>query len=150
MFDLDDSDPHRYDDIIDLPHHVSSTRRRMSARERAAQFAPFAALSGYDEMIDEEARLTDNRIEPGEAELEEMNRTLRAIDETVRRGVRPAVTVTYFVPDPLKSGGLYRTVTEKVRRVDAMNGVVVLDRKVTVAEAYMEIPIRDILDIRED
>ena len=139
-----------YGDIIDHPHWESPTHPPMSLYDRAAQFAPFAALSGYDEMIDEEARLTDNRIEPGEMELEEMNRTLRAIDETVRRGVRPAVTVTYFVPDPLKIGGLYRTVTEKVRRVDAMNGVVVLDRKVTVAEAYMEIPIRDILDIRED
>ena len=139
-----------YGDIIDHPHWESPTHPPMSLYDRAAQFAPFAALSGYDDMIDEEARLVDNRVELGEEELEELNRKLGLIDETIRNGIRPVVTVTYFVPDPLKPGGQYQAVTEKIRRVDAIHGIIQLDRKVTVAESYMEIQIRDILDIQMD
>ncbi|MCR4752684.1 MAG: hypothetical protein K5852_10360 [Eubacterium sp.] len=143
-----------YRDIIDHPRWESPTRPPMSLYDRAAQFAPFAALSGYDDMIDEEARLVDNRIELSEEELEELNRKLSLIHESIRQGIRPAVTVTYFVPDPLKPGGLYTTVTERVRRVDAANGIIRLDRKVSKteskAESYMEIQIKDILDIREE
>ena len=139
-----------YGDIIDHPHWGSPTHPPMSLHDRAAQFAPFAALSGYDDLIDEEARMTDNRIELSEEEWEELNRKLNRIDETIRHGVRPAVTVTYFVPDPLKPGGLYRTATEKVRRVDAVKGVLQLDRKVTAAGSCQEIPIGDILSIREE
>ena len=139
-----------YGDIIDHPHWESPTHPPMSLYDRAAQFAPFAALSGYDDMIDEEARLVDNRIELGEEELEELNRKLGLIDETIRNGIRPVVTVTCFVPDPLKPGGQYQAVTEKIRRVDAIHGIIQLDRKVTVAESYMEIQIRDILDIQMD
>ena len=137
-----------YGDIIDHPHWESPTHPPMSLYDRAAQFAPFAALSGYDEMIDEEARLVDNRIELSEEELEELNRKLSLIDETIRHGARPVVTITYFVPDLLKPGGLYQTVTEKARRVDAIHGVIQLDRKITVAESYMEIQLKDILDMQ--
>ncbi len=137
-----------YGDIIDHPHWESPTYPPMSLYDRAAQFAPFAALSGYDDMIDEEARLVDNRIELSEEELGELNRKLSLMDETIRSGTRPAVTVTYFVPDPLKPGGAYQTITEKVRRVEAVHGVIQLDRKATVAGSYMEIRIGDILDIR--
>ena len=139
-----------YGDIIDHPHWESPTHPPMSLYDRAAQFAPFAALSGYDDMIGEEARTVDNRIELSEEELEELNRKLSRIDKTVRHVSRPVVTITYFVPDPLKPGGQYQTATEKVRRVDAVNGVIQLDRKVTTAGSFMEIPIRDILDIREE
>ena len=138
-----------YGDIIDHPHWESPKHPPMSLYDRAAQFAPFAALSGYDDMIDEEARMVDNRIELSEEETEELNRKLSRIDEKIGSGIRPAVTITYFVPDPLKPGGEYRTATEKVRRVDAVHGVIQLDRKVTTAGSYMEIPIRDIQDIRE-
>ncbi len=139
-----------YGDVIDHPHWESPTHPPMSLYDRAAQFAPFAALSGYDDMIDEEARLVDNRVELGNDELEELNRKLGLIDETIRNGIRPVVTVTCFVPDPLKPGGQYQAVTEKIRRVDAIHGIIQLDRKVTVAESYMEIQIRDILDIKMD
>ena len=139
-----------YGDIIDHPHWVSPTHPPMSLYDRAAQFAPFAALSGYDEMIDEETRLVDNRIELSDEEWEELNRKLNLIDEAIRQGARPAASITYFVPDPLKPGGLYQTVTEKVRRVDAVKGVIQLDRKITVAESYMEIRIGDILDIQSE
>ena len=139
-----------YGDIIDHPHWESPTHPPMSLYDRAAQFAPFAALSGYDDMIDEEARLVDNKIELSEEELEELNRKLGLIDETISHGIRPVVTITYFVPDPLKPGGLYQTVTEKARRVDAIHGVIQLDRKVTIAESYMEIQIKDILAIQPE
>ncbi len=143
-----------YRDIIDHPRWESPTRPPMSLYDRAAQFAPFAALSGYDDMIDEEARLVDNRIELSEEELEELNRKLSLIHESIRQGIHPAITITYFVPDPLKPGGLYTTVSERVRRVDAANGIIRLDRKAAKAESkaksYMEIQIKDILDIREE
>ena len=137
-----------YGDIIDHPHWGSKAHPPMSLYDRAAQFAPFAALTGYDDMIDEEARMVDNRIEPGEEELAELNRKLGLMDEMIRNGIRPVANITYFVPDPLKPGGEYRTITEKVRRVDATHGITQLDRKVTVAESYMEIRIGDILDIQ--
>ena len=136
-----------YADIIDHPHWVSPTHPPMSLYDRAAQFSPFAALSGYEDMIGEEARLVDNRIEPGEEELEELNRALGRIREKTDRGIRPEVTVTYFVPDPLKPGGVYETITEKARRVDPAGGILQLDRKVTAGGAYMEIRIEDIVDV---
>ena len=137
-----------YADIIDHPHWVSPKYPPMSLYDRAVQFAPFAALSGYDDMIDEEARLVDNRIELSEKELEELNKKLNGMVETIRLGMRPVAIITYFVPDPLKPGGQYQTITEKVSRVDAVNGVIQLDRKVTVAGSCMEIHIADILDIQ--
>ena len=139
-----------YGDIIDHPRWESKAHPHMSLYDRAAQFAPFAALSGYDDMIDEEARLVDNRIELSEEELGELNRKLGLMDEAIRDGERPGITVTWFVPDPLKPGGVYQTVTEKVRRVDAVHGVIQLDKKATVAGSYMEIQISDILDIRTE
>ena len=137
-----------YADIIDHPHRVSPKHPQMSLQDRAAQFAPFAALAGYEDMIDEEARLVDNRIEPGEEELAELNRKLSAIGKSVSRGIHPGAAVTYFVPDPLKPGGTYETTTGNIRRVDPVRGIIQLDRKVTAAGSYMEIRIGDILDIR--
>ena len=139
-----------YADIIDHPHWVSPKHPPMSLYDRAAQFAPFAALTGYEDMIGEEARLVDNRIEPGEEELAELNRKLGRISESVRLGNKPEATVTYFVPDPLKPGGVYETTTGRIRRVDPVSGILQLDRKVTAAGSYMEIRIGDILDIREE
>lgn len=139
-----------YADIIDHPHWVSPTHPQMSLYDRAAQFAPFAALSGYDEMIGEEARLLDNRIELSEEELEELNRKLSEITEAIGQRNQPVTTITYFVQDPLKPGGMYQTVTEKIRRVDAIHGVIQLDKKVTAGGSYMEILIGDILNIQEE
>ena len=90
-----------YGDVIDHPHWESLTHPPMSLYDRAAQFSPFAALSGYDDMIDEEVRMVDNRIELSEEEMEELNRKLSQIDETISSGIRPLITVTYFVPDPI-------------------------------------------------
>ena len=139
-----------YVDIIDHPHWVSPKHPQMSLYDRAAQFAPFAALTGYEDMIGEEARLVDNRIELSEEELAELNRKLSLIDEAISQGSKPEATITYFVPDPLKPGGVYETTTGKIRRVDPVSGKIQLDRKVTTAGSYMEIRIEDILDIREE
>ena len=146
-----DPDPREvYADIIGHPHWESPVHPPMSLYDRAAQFAPFAALTGYEDMIDEEARQADNKIELSEEELEGLNRELGQIDEEIRQGNPPVITVTYFIPDPLKAGGIYETVTEKVRRVDPAAGTIRLDRKATAAGTWMEIRIEDILHIREE
>jgi len=107
----------RYDDIIHLPHHKSEIRKQMSILDRAAQFAPFAALTGYDAAVRETARLTEKRIEPDEDAVAEINRKLRQLYEEMAD--EPMVSVTYFRPDEKKSGGAYVTVTGVVKRVDA-------------------------------
>ena len=139
-----------YADIIDHPHWVSPKHPQMSLYDRAAQFAPFAALTGYEDMIGEEARLVDNRIELSEEELEELNRKLDQISEAISQGNKPEASVTFFVPDPLKPGGTYETTTDKICRVDPVSSIIQLDRKVTAAGSYMEIRIEDILDIRDE
>ena len=93
----------RYDDIINLPHHVSPTRQRMSLRDRAAQFAPFSALVGYEEAVAETARLTESRPELDEQEQQVINERLTCI--AARISEHPEVCIKYFVPDERKSGG---------------------------------------------
>lgn len=108
----------KYDDIINLPHHVSLTRPRMSTKERAAQFSPFAALTGHDEAIRETGRVTSEKVELGEDEREVLDWAHQLILFALERGERPLVTMTYFQPDPRKTGGEYLTVTGQVERID--------------------------------
>ena len=115
-----------YADIIDLPHHQSEKLRHMSLHDRAAQFAPFAALVGYDEMVGEEARLTDRQIAPGESELEELDRAFRRLADRLASGQRPKVSVLVFVPDPHKAGGRYVTVSGRVKKLDLYEKKLVL------------------------
>jgi hypothetical protein len=91
-----------YADIIDLPHHQSPTRPHMSLYDRAAQFAPFAALTGYDDMVAEEARIVENKVELSETEIDLLNQKLSLIADVIEKGEKPKVTITYFVPDQLK------------------------------------------------
>ena len=105
----------RYEDIINLPHHQSSTRQPMSRLNRAAQFAPFAALTGYDAAIAEAARQTDERIELSEAEKLSLGAILSGLAEICDR--HPRVRITFFQPDSKKDGGSYLTLTEQVRKV---------------------------------
>lgn len=114
----------RYDDIIHLSRPVSPRRTPMPALARAAQFAPFAALSGFEDAIDETARLTDSTPEHTEDDLALLNEQLRALMESTPN--RPVVTLTCFEPDEKKSGGAYRSVTGAVRRVDAIQQEVIL------------------------
>ena len=106
-----------YADIIDLPHHQSDRHPHMSLHDRAAQCAPFAALVGYDEMVDEEARLTDRQIAPGDSDLERLDRRFIRLSDLLSARQQPEVSVLVFVPDPRKAGGRYETVTGRVRKL---------------------------------
>lgn len=110
----------KYDSIINLPHHVSESRARLSSLSRAAQFAPFAALNGYGDAIEETARLTGRREELDEETMQLLNRRIAFIKENIK--ARPRVTVTYFRQDPLKSGGVYLEYSGEVKRIDEING----------------------------
>lgn len=104
-----------YDDIIHLPHHVSAERPHMSLRDRAAQFSPFAALVGYEDVIGETARLTTPKRELDETEKAELDRRVAVL--LARLEEKPSVTIEYFVPDTLKSGGAYESRTGVVARI---------------------------------
>lgn len=105
-----------YSKIINLPHHQSATRKRMSNYDRAAQFAPFAALTGHDEAIKETARLTDDYMEMGEDRLGELSAKIQLLIDKLSE--QPEITVMYFVPDERKSGGSYAEKTGIVRIID--------------------------------
>lgn len=128
----------KYDDIIALPHPEPRTHPRMSLHDRAAQFSPFAALTGHSAAIAETGRLTASRITLDESEIARVDAALQRLRELLPQA--PAVSITYFVPDERKAGGSYQTVTGTARRIDTVNGVLLLtDRR--------EIPIADIFDI---
>ncbi|MCR4893578.1 MAG: hypothetical protein K5911_02455 [Eubacteriales bacterium] len=113
----------KYGSIIDMPHHVSPSRQHMSLWDRAAQFAPFAALTGYGDEITETARLTGKRIEPDEDLKSELDAGLRELSS--RLDERPAARITYFLPDPLKEGGSYVTEEGNVKKIDPIERTVV-------------------------
>ena len=98
---------HKYDDILDCPHHVSSVHPPMPLIDRAAQFAPFSALTGYEEVVKEEARLTEQRVELDEEELERLDQSLQYLKKRLQddRETNPDVKITYFCADQKKEGG---------------------------------------------
>lgn len=114
-----------YADIIDMPHHQAENRNHMSLYDRAAQFAPFAALVGYDEMVKEEARLTDDEAPLSESEMDVLNQKLGLIADVIEDRHHPEISVMYFVPDALKSGGSYAEHTGTVKKIDAIEGKVI-------------------------
>ena len=116
----------KYGDIIDLPYHGETAKKRMPLYDRAAQFAPFKALSGYDDMVQEESRLTESETVLSEYDAEMLNKQLRQLDQAVSRGEAPQITVTYFRPDSKKSGGSYEILTARVKCVDALSQKLVL------------------------
>ena len=115
---------HRYDDILELPHPVSSRHAPMSLTDRGAQFSPFAALTGFGAAIDETGRLTDVRIEISEEEKERLNRKLLYLHQQF---ICPEITVAYFLPDEKKEGGAYIRVTGKLQKIDRLTQHIVLD-----------------------
>ena len=121
-----------YGDIIDMPHHQSDKRAHMSLHDRAAQFAPFAALRGYDEEIAETARFTDDRQELSNEDIAILNEKLHIIIDNIMS--KPEVSITYFIPDDKKSGGAYTTVKGNVRRIDEVNRIICLtdDTKILI------------------
>ena len=138
---MSDKYDHQYDDIIGLPHHVSATRPQMSMINRAAQFSPFAALTGYDAAIRETGRLTDNRIELSEDSRADLDRKQQLLSE--RLADPPEVSVTYFVPDGKKAGGAYVTATGNVKKLDDFQRLMVLTDGTVV-------PIDEILALESD
>ncbi len=124
-------DTDNYEDIIDLPHHVSANRPHMSVYDRAAQFSPFAALKGYDDEIDEAARFTEEKIDLDGARAEELNEKLLLLTEQV--SARPKIQLTYFRPDGKKSGGEYITKEDCLRKVDVYNRKLLMESGLAVA-----------------
>lgn len=113
-----------YDDIINMSHHVSTTHPQMSMPDRAAQFSPFAALTGHGDAVKETARLTDEKLELTEDEISDLNQKLNFLTEHAED--RPEITVVYFVPDERKSGGAYITVTGNFRRIDEYSQCIIM------------------------
>ena len=128
----------QYRDMLYLPHKQSATRKHMSVHDRAAQFAPFAALSGYDSAIDETARFTEDRLPRSEADEELLNERVRFLSERIAE--QPEVTVTYFLPDERKAGGAYVACTGRVKRIEP------LPQRILFTDGR-EIPLEDILTI---
>ncbi len=114
----------KYDDIIHLPHHVSATRPHMSAIDRAAQFSPFAALTGHGAAVKETARLTDERIELDEDIKDDLSHRMQIVSDSVKE--QSEISITYFKPDAKKNGGEYVTSISSVKKIDEYERVVVM------------------------
>ena len=119
-----------YEDIMHLSRPISSRHLPMSMHDRAAQFSPFAALTGYDAAIEETARLTDHQAELAESRKEVLDKKIRAIQDAI--DTTPEVTVTFFDPDLRKAGGAYRTVTGRVKKIDAYNKALIFQDETAV------------------
>ena len=130
-----------YDDILHLPHPTSKRHPRMPIVDRAAQFSPFAALTGHRAAIEETARVTDRRIELDEDAKEQLDQTLQLLLERIDE--QPEVTVTWFSPDKKKAGGQYHTATGKLKRIDSREGRLILTDG-------NQIPLEDLLEIRSE
>ena len=128
----------KYDDIIHLPHHESTKYPKMTALDRAAQFLPFAALTGHDAAVRETARLTDQRMELDEDRKTELDDRLQMIREHAAQ--KPQVVITYFVPDTTKTGGSYRSVSGAVDRLDEIGHQIIM-------ENGTKVPVNDICGI---
>ena len=131
----------KYKKYIDLPHHVSSKYPHISLYDRSAQFAPFAALTGYEELIEEEGRLTSDRIEINEEAKFQLDVKMQRLME--RASQMPLVSITYFVPDEKKNGGKYVTLDEEIKKIDILKHVIV-----TVSSTV--IPVDEIVDMQSE
>ena len=129
----------RYDEIMGLPHHVSKTRPQMPMSDRAAQFAPFAALTGYDSAIKETGRLTDERIALDEEALTALDRKYQLLMDALDDA--PEVTIIYFQPDERKAGSQYVSATGTVKKVDTFG------RRILLQDGT-RIPLDSVFDLR--
>ena len=114
-----------YNDIINMPHHVSNNRPQMSMHDRAAQFAPFAALTGYDDAVRETARQTNQKIELLDEQVAILNEKILFLIEKIKDNLE--ITITYFIPDKKKEGGAYTTVKGIVKKIDEYNKLIILN-----------------------
>ena len=122
---MNDTHSEDYSDIIQLPHPESKNHPRMSMQNRAAQFAPFAALTGYEDVIQETGRLTDGFIELDEDDKERLN--LKMAELMARIEEHPSVTITYFIPDSRKAGGSYSTLSGRLKSIDEVQQTLILE-----------------------
>ncbi len=129
-----------FEDIIDLPYPRPTARPRMSMKERAAQFSPFAALTGYDDVLKETKRTVERRRELDESELEQLDEQLRQIEAALAAGRTPKVWITWFEPDERKDGGRYVTKAGEVKKTDSFS------KKIIYTDGT-EIPAQEITDI---
>ena len=138
---MQSQNPHNYDDIICLPR-PQSRRARMTNYDRAAQFSPFAALTGFDAAIAETGRLTDRRIELDEGGKELLDEQMRSVAEQIE--TTPEITVTWFRSDERKAGGSYVTTTGRAKKVDTYNGKLILidGRMIPLPEIFSVTVIR--------
>lgn len=127
-----------YDDIINMPHHVSATRPNMIAINRAAQFSPFAALTGYETAIEETRRLTDERVVLDEYTKEYLNERLQIIEDQHKE--HPEIAITYFQPDAKKNGGAYLTANGRTKKIEIYERVVIMTDGTVI-------PLDEIIDI---
>ena len=130
-----------YEDIINLEHYEPKHHKRMDMISRAAQFAPFAALTGYEDEIHETARRTNKKIELSIDDINIINNKLKLLEDYIKNN--PIVSVTYFVPDKYKSGGNYIDYKGIVRRIDNIYKTIYFKDKT-------KINIKDIIDIEID
>lgn len=130
-----------YADIINLPHHVSKTRPQMSMHDRAAQFSPFAALTGYDAAIKETARVTDEKIDLDENSRAGLDEKLLILMDKMQE--KPHVAITYFQKDERKDGGSYEITEGTIRKVDFYERVIVMEDR-------MRVRMEDIVEIESE
>lgn len=125
-----------YEDIVNLPRHISKVHPQATMADRAARFSPFAAISGYEDMVKEAARVTEARIDITDATKELLNEKLNMIIEFLDE--EPEVTITYFEPDKKKDGGAYISITGTVKRIDEYERIVLMsdDKKIRIEEIY--------------
>ena len=125
-----------YEDIVNLPRHISKIHPQATMADRAARFSPFAAISGYEDMVKEAARVTEERIDITDATKELLNEKLNMIIEFLDE--EPEVTITYFEPDKKKDGGAYISITGTVKRIDEYERIVLMsdDKKIRIDEIY--------------
>ncbi len=130
------TDKFPYEDIVNLPPHISKKHPQPTMLERAARFAPFAAITGYEEMVLEEARVTEERVELDEGTLAILNEKLNIIHESLDS--EPIIKITYFEPDKKKSGGAYVSVTGTVKRIDEYERIVIMSdgKKIPIDEIF--------------
>ncbi len=134
----------KYDDIIHLPHHVSTKHPQMPALDRAAQFSPFAALTGHEAAIRETARLTDVKLELDEDKKEELDECLQMLQ--MQSALKPEAEITYFVPDARKEGGSYLSVRGCIKKFDDMGHKIVMENgtMIPISDIYgIECPFLD-------
>lgn len=132
------TDGHKYDDIINLEHPTSKRHPRMSAMDRAAQFAPFSALTGYDDMVVERARITGSRMELDDMQKMALDESMTYVLEHLSE--RPQVKITWFIKDARKSGGRYQEIEDAVQNVEVPNRMIILRNG-------LRIPMDDIVEI---